>query len=134
MAETRQVIENLNKVATRADTNLRNIEGLTEPLGEQGQRLADAVESGVENIDTILAQLVSFTESINTQDGSLGQLIHNRELYDRLSTAANNIEFLSRRLRPIVEDARVFTDKIARDPGRLGIKGALDRSRTGIKR
>ena len=128
MAETREVIQNLNKVATRADTNLRNIEGLTEPLGQQGQRLADAVESGVEDIDSILGQLVSFTESINNRDGSLGQLIHNRELYDRLDSAATNIEFLSRRLRPIVEDARVFTDKIARDPGRLGIKGALDRS------
>ncbi len=88
----------------------------------------------MDDVDKILAQLVVFSEAINNREGSLGQLIHNRELYDRLNESASNIEHISRRLRPIVEDARVFTDKVARDPGRLGVKGILDRSRSGIKR
>ena len=41
------------------------------------------------------------------------------------------ISELTARLRPIIEDARVFVDKIAREPGRL-IGGALNNG-PGIK-
>ena len=54
------------------------------------------------------------------------------ELYQNLNRAAINVERISRQLRPIVNDVRIFTDKIARDPGRLGVRGAL-RKPTGIK-
>ncbi len=134
ITDASEVLESLKSVAARADQNLKNIEGITEPFGERGLQFAEAIESGIGDMDTILEQLVVFTEAINNKEGSLGQLIHNRELYDRLNQTTANIEHISRRLRPIVEDARVFTDKIARDPGRIGVKGILDRSRTGIKR
>lgn len=134
MNEASEVMESLSGVVARADQNLKNLEGITEPFGQRGQQFAEAVESGIQDIDTILGQLVTFSEAINNKEGSLGQLIYNRDLYDRLNASAGNIEHLSRRLRPIVEDARVFTDKVARDPGRLGVKGMLDRSRSGIKR
>jgi hypothetical protein len=39
---------------------------------------------------------------------------------------------LTKELRPIVDDVRVFTDKIARHPEQLGVRGALDR-RPGLK-
>jgi hypothetical protein len=35
-------------------------------------------------------------------------------------------------LRPIVNDVRVITDKVARDPGRLGVRGIFQQS-SGIK-
>ena len=58
--------------------------------------------------------------------------MHDRELYDNLNGAAANIEELSRQLRPILNDARVFTDKIARHPERLGVRGAMQKH-IGIK-
>ena len=82
----------------------------------------------------MLSQLVQFSEALNNREGTLGQLLHDRQLYDQISASMSNIEHLSRRLRPILEDARVFTDKVARDPGRLGVKGMLDRRQSGIKR
>lgn len=134
ITDSTEVLDLLKGVAARADQNLRNLEGITEPFGERGLQFADAIQGGMEDLDTILSQLVVFTEAINNKEGSLGQLIHSRDLYDRLNDSAANIEHLSRRLRPIVEDARVFADKVARDPGRIGVKGILDRSRTGTKR
>jgi phospholipid/cholesterol/gamma-HCH transport system substrate-binding protein len=55
-----------------------------------------------------------------------------RQLYDNLSQAAENVNCLTRQLRPVVNDVRVFTDKIARHPEQLGVRGALQRS-PGIK-
>ena len=49
-----------------------------------------------------------------------------------VAQAAANVNNLTRELRPIVDDVRVFTDKIARHPEQLGVRGALDR-RPGLK-
>ena len=133
LAETRQLLENMNKVVAKADKNLENLEGFTQPLGERGEELIVNLEGSTENLNILIGQLAKFSTSINSQDGTLGQLIHNPDLYQRLNSAAGNIQELSVKLKPIVSDARVFVDKIARDPGRIGVKGALDRSRSGIK-
>jgi phospholipid/cholesterol/gamma-HCH transport system substrate-binding protein len=50
-----------------------------------------------------------------------------------LNAAVDNVQEVTERLRPIVNDVRVFTDKIARDPRQLGVRGALDRRPTGLK-
>jgi phospholipid/cholesterol/gamma-HCH transport system substrate-binding protein len=134
LLDAREVLSSFQAVAARADQNLANLEGLTEPLGERGEALATSLERTLTQVDTVLSQLVEFSQSINQREGTLGQLVHNRELYDRINRALMNIEYISARMRPIVDDARVFTDKIARDPGRLGVKGALDRSQSGTKR
>ncbi len=42
-----------------------------------------------------------------------------------IQTASANVQQLASRLQPIVDDARVFADKVARDPGQLGVRGAL---------
>ena len=54
------------------------------------------------------------------------------EVYNDLAQAANNVNRLTQDLRPIIDDVRVFTDKIARHPEQLGVRGALDR-KTGLK-
>ena len=125
--------ESFRSVSERAERNLQNLEGLTGPLGAQGEVLVQSIEGTVTQINAVLQQLTHFSRSLNNRDGTLGQLIHDRELYDRINGAARNIDDLSRRLRPILNDARVFTDKIARDPGRLGVKGILDRRQSGSK-
>ncbi|PHS00962.1 MAG: hypothetical protein COA78_23265 [Blastopirellula sp.] len=133
LAETKNLLENMNKMVAKADKNLENLTGFTEPLGERGEELIANLEGSTENLNILIGQLAKFSTSINSQEGTLGQLIHNPDLYQRLNSAAGNLQDLSVKLKPIVADARVFVDKIARDPGRIGVKGALDRSKSGIK-
>lgn len=133
LTESRKLIDELRTVAGRADRNLENLEGFTEPLGERGEQLVANLENSTENLNILVAQLAQFGRKVNESDGTLGQLINDPHLYQNLNDAAANIRELTLRLRPIVEDARVFADKIARDPGRIGVKGALERNRSGIK-
>jgi phospholipid/cholesterol/gamma-HCH transport system substrate-binding protein len=133
LTDAREVMGSLKTATARADQNLQNIEQLTEPLGQSGKKIANQIERSLNQIDTLLAEFVQFSRALNNSDGTVSQLIHNRELYDRLNQSVANIEALSRRLRPIVEDARVFTDKIARNPGQLGVKGLLSPSQSGVK-
>ncbi len=132
LAEARQAVVRIHQTMATADENLENLKGLTGPLGERGEALVMTIESSFNQLDQLVGQLAIFSRAINNRTGSLGQLVHNPELYQNLNRAAVNIEKISRQLRPIIDDVRIFTDKIARDPGRLGVRGAL-RQPSGIK-
>jgi len=73
-----------------------------------------------------------FSKALNQSDGTLGKLVRDPKVYDDLAQASANVNRLTRELRPIVDDVRVFTDKIARHPEQLGVRGAIDR-RPGVK-
>lgn len=132
IVEAREAMSDLKTAVNSANRNLKNLEGFTGPLGERGPELVAKVEGSVEDLSQMLRELASFSQAINSGEGTIGKLVHDRELYDRLNLAASNIQRASQQLRPILSDVRVFTDKIARDPSQIGVGGAI-RKRTGIK-
>ncbi|MBN1852547.1 MAG: MCE family protein [Pirellulales bacterium] len=125
--DSRTTMEAVRTAVASADNNLRNLEGLTGPLGKHGDQIAADFESAVHNLNRLLDHVAQFTQSINTSEGTVGQLIHNRELYDNVNAVVSQVHDLARKLRPILDDARAFSDKIARDPSRLGVRGAIER-------
>ncbi|MGD0900710.1 MAG: hypothetical protein ABR915_22995 [Thermoguttaceae bacterium] len=112
--------------------NLRNLEGVTKPLGERGETLVRRIDASTDKLDRLMDEMLRFTESLNSSQGSLGQLLHDRELYQHINRAAKNIEELSRELGPLMDDVRVFSDKIARHPEVLGVRGAIQKN-SGMK-
>ncbi|MEM6798634.1 MAG: MlaD family protein [Planctomycetota bacterium] len=131
-------ITTLDSAIVSAERNLKNIEGLTKPIGERGPELAQSVISALENLDVALADISRFAKALNDSEGTVGQLVNNPELYNNVNTTVCNanlviarINELAKQLRPILQDVRVFTDKVAREPGRL-VGGALNKS-PGIK-
>lgn len=128
MQSTKDALSEIRGVVERADENLENLQGLTGPLGERGEAIAENIESSITQFNRVVGELVTFTERMNSDDGTLGQLINNPELYRNLNSAAANIQKLTTDIRPIMNDIRVFSDKIARDPGQLGVRGALQRN------
>jgi phospholipid/cholesterol/gamma-HCH transport system substrate-binding protein len=95
----------------------RTMRKFSEP-GRDGELApTDQIAKAMENINEITTVVRSITERIDNGEGSLGALMRDRQLYDRLNCTAKNLEDISWKLKPIVDDARVFTDKIARHPG-----------------
>ncbi len=114
--------------------NLANLEGFTQPLGERGEAIVTSVERSAASVDELLANAGLFSESLSRQDGTLGRLVNDPDLYLRLERAAANVEEITRRVMPIVDDARIAVDKVARDPGgSIGVRSILDRSSPGLK-
>ncbi len=133
LEETRRSMAGFEQVADRAAQNLENLEQFTRPLGERGERIIASVEGSAENLDALLAQLVHLSRSINERQGTLGRLVYDDDIYLRINDTVESVEELTRKLEPILNDVRVFTDKIARDPSQLGLRGALERRPTGLK-
>jgi len=129
---TRGAMDRIQGTTELANRNLRNLEGFTAPLGRRGEDLVGKVDRTIAQLDEALAQFSQFGKTLNRGEGTLGQLINNPDLYQRLNAAACNIEQLTIELKPIVRDARSFSDKIARHPELLGVRGAF-RTSSGIK-
>lgn len=132
LADLRTTVQGIGTTVDTADRNLRNLEGLTKPLGERGEQMVAQVDRTIGRLDETLKQAAMFTKALNESQGTLGKLVRDPQVYNDLAQAAQNVSKLTKDLRPIVDDVRVFTDKIARHPEQLGVKGALDR-RAGLK-
>lgn len=130
--DTREAVNGFKTTLQTADRNLQNMEGLTRPLGQRGPQLVETIDRTMAKLDNILTDMEQFSAGINDPNGSLGQLINNPELYQRVNSAVANVENLTRQLQPVVRDAREFSNKIARHPELLGVRGAISPS-TGAK-
>ncbi|MCS7304130.1 MAG: MlaD family protein [Thermoguttaceae bacterium] len=120
-----------HQAMAQLESMLREVRSFTGPLGQRGPELTARLEASLTKLDATLDQLHLFAQALNNNTGTLGQLVHNRELYDRLNRTIGNLEEVSERLRPIVEDARIFSDKVARHPGIL-VRDAV-RPQAGFK-
>ncbi len=125
MAETRVVVGKIDQSMESVDRNLANVEEFTEILGKQGGDAIIRLNGSVDKLDRLMSEVLVFSESLNNSKGTIGQLVHDPELYHSVNRAVKNIEELTQQLRPIVSDARVFSDKIARHPEVLGVRGAI---------
>lgn len=132
LADLRTTVQGIGTTVDSADRNLRNLEGLTKPLGDRGQEMVAQIDRTISRLDETLQQAALFAKALNESQGTLGKLVRDPQVYNDLAQAAQNVSKLTKDLRPIVDDVRVFTDKIARHPEQLGVRGALDR-RPGLK-
>jgi phospholipid/cholesterol/gamma-HCH transport system substrate-binding protein len=130
--DTHETVLRMRETMASVDRNLKNMEGFTKPLGERGETLIDNLDRGTEKLDKLVSEMLKFSQALNSSEGTIGQLVNNPELYQHINRAAKNIDEVSRELKPIVDDARVFSDKIARHPEMLGVKGVMQKG-AGIK-
>jgi phospholipid/cholesterol/gamma-HCH transport system substrate-binding protein len=144
VSDARAIMEALEGAVGSADENLKNLQGLTGPLGNRGTVIVANLEQAVRNLEDLLGQVALLTRNLNTSEGTIGLLIRERQLYDQLNATIGQAQAtiadargiisdpeVSRRIKQILYNAWVFTDKIARDPARLA-RGVVDRE-TPIK-
>jgi len=149
VADTRETIKSFSSVSGRVNDNLDNLSVFTKSLKNEGPEILEQVNASVQNIDNLLTQVKSFTGSLGklekaftNPNGTVGKLFNESDIYDSVKMTVDNardvseqVKALSVRLEPMVRDLRTFADEVARDPGVIGVRGALDRrpTKTGYK-
>ncbi len=116
---------NAQETLNNANRALENIANFTEPLSQNSEQMVGNVIQTLDNLDATLAELRVFAQRLNRGDGTIARLIEDDQLYYELIGTLENVRRVSDRLQPIVDDVRVITDKVARDPGQLGVPGLL---------
>ena len=132
--EARIAMQQFQVVLESANKNFKNLEGFTEPLGQRGDQIADSIVKAAEGMDRLVEEFTVLSQALNNREGTLGQLIHSGQLHENLNRLIHNanqvvlqVNDLTVRLKPVVNDARIFMDKVAREPGRV-VTGGLNPS------
>jgi phospholipid/cholesterol/gamma-HCH transport system substrate-binding protein len=115
-----------------ARKSVKNIEQFTDPLAEHGDELVDQVMRTLTRLEVSLVEVDTFAKTLNNSNGSLKRFLEDEEIYWQIRRTVENIENATARVRPILDDVRIFTDKIARDPRQLGVRGALSKRPSGV--
>lgn len=129
--DARETMAGFKSAGQRADRVLSNIEEITAPLAERGEKLADNLVGITTKLDSFLLELNAVGEMLARGDGTVARLLREDDIYRKLSDTVDRFDALSRRLEPLMMDARIAMDKVARDPSILGVRGALNRRPPG---
>ncbi len=132
LSETKGTIASFSGVGKAAEQAMQNVAEFTEPLGANGEKFVSDTMRTLNNIDGLVTDLRMVSSRLNNSQGTINRLLNDDEMYYTLKSTLENVEQLSRRLQPVVEDVRIFTDKISRDPRQLGVAGALQARPVGL--
>ncbi|MCF0235001.1 MAG: MCE family protein, partial [Thermoguttaceae bacterium] len=123
------------------DSNLDNVTTFTTALAEQGpeamtslNEAAGDVRGMVQHIAQLAEDLAKDVEDPTTPLGMLGD----KETATRLRRIVRNAEELTTKMHPILDDARVFSNKVAHRPSSLiwdqnTFKGGVSSGRFGLQ-
>jgi phospholipid/cholesterol/gamma-HCH transport system substrate-binding protein len=132
ISETRDTIATTKKAIHKIDENLANILNVTGPLARRSTHIIMNLDKGVANLEELLSEVNLVARRLNQPDSTFSMLINDPSLYKNLDDTASTLNLLLEKLIPIMDDFRVFADKVSRDPGLLGVRGMVSPS-AGIK-
>lgn len=132
--DMRATMNQFRVVLQSAEKNFKSLEGFTEPLGQKGTDITSALLKAVNGIDRMATDFNSVTQALGNRQSTFGQLLYDRKAYDNFNTLMLNantvladIHDITFRLKPVIQDARIFMSKIATEPGRI-VTGGLNPS------
>lgn len=131
-------LERVDETAGNIGLAAKNIGGFAETLNDNSPAILDKVRSSLESVDKFLKDAKKITkqfENFDESNSSIAKLLSDDEIYDSILRTTRNVEEVSARLEPLMDDIRLFGDALARDPGQIGLRGAIDRrpGKTGYK-
>lgn len=133
MTQTKNTIASFEGVGRAAEDTMKNVSDFTKPFGAQGDKIVGDALRTLNNLDTLLADIRQVTAKVNNSQGTVQKLLDDEQLYYSFVRTLENVELLTQRMQPIVEDARIFSDKLARDPSQLiGVRGVINGRGAGL--
>ena len=123
--------KSLGATVKNAEKTFANLEQFTQPFAERGDDFAAQILTTLAGLDRTLGQVETFGRTLNNSDGTVKRLLEDDDIYYQIRRTVENIEAATARVRPILDDVRIFSDKIARDPRQLGVRGAITKRPTG---
>ena len=120
LEEMRIAVKGVNGTFASMQRNMQNIEGLTEPLGKHGADIVDELDTSMRNLHQLSGNMLRFSEQLTDPQGSLGALLHDKELYPRINHIVKNVDELTRELKPLLGDVAGLHRQDRAAPGVAG--------------
>ncbi|HIE98828.1 MAG: MlaD family protein [Fuerstiella sp.] len=132
LMETRGTLRSVNAVIRQVESTMGNINTATAPLAQHSQAMVTRLNQSLGNIEVMTGELAVISKLVNRNDGTVRKLLTDPSVYHNLNSTAASLAVLLENLKPVVSDLQVFSDKVARHPEILGVRGVV-RGSSGIK-
>ena len=116
----------------QVDSAVGNINTATAPLARQSQAMVARLNQSLINIESMSGELATVAKLANQNDGTVRKLLTDPSVYRNVNSTAASLAVLLENLKPVVADLQVFSDKVARHPEILGVRGVV-RGSSGLK-
>ena len=104
-AKLSRILTNVESISANIAANNDNLTNVIDNFSSISDSLAQAdIASTINNAKFALEEVASIMQKIGSGEGSLGQFINDDELYDRLSSASDQLDAL-------LEDMRLHPDR-----------------------
>jgi ABC-type transporter Mla subunit MlaD len=129
--ETRGLIEkgslsldNLNAGLDKVTHTLAVITKIADQVEGDVPTIVSAVKRSAVRLESLFAELTMIVENFRSADGTVKRLIRDPEAYEKLLATLDNVEKITDEVdwmlrvdvKPIAHNAKILTDKAARDP------------------
>jgi len=131
MQDARPVGKHLNDTLTRMDVAMDDIRRTFAPYTARSESTSRNLDESMAKLNRMLTDLSGFKNTLD-QDGTVQRLFKDPSLYANLNEAACLLVRGMPRVERILKDLETFSDKLARHPELLGVRGAI-RPSEGLK-
>jgi phospholipid/cholesterol/gamma-HCH transport system substrate-binding protein len=130
--EARNSAKQLDETIKLTDQVLANLNKATKPIADRSEVLMKNLEDLTEGLNKTLFTTREMLKVINEGDGTIKRLFTDPSLYNNVNEAVCLLTRSLPRIDYILQNMETFTDKLARHPESLGLRGAIVPS-SGLK-
>ena len=118
-------MKQLSDTLKRADDTLIDLQKTMKPFGDKGPAMFKNFDDSADNLNKLIKETRELMQLVARSDGTVSKLLFDPSLYNNLNDSAIMVTRILPRLDRVLRDVEIFSDKIARHPELLGVRGAI---------
>jgi phospholipid/cholesterol/gamma-HCH transport system substrate-binding protein len=128
----KETLPRFQDTLAKLDAVLLNVNRTITPIADRSEQITRNLDNTLVQIARLTGSLAGIAGNAMQADGSIQRFLTDPSFFNNLNDASLMLARILPRVDRILKDIEVFADKIARDPGRIGVGGAI-RPDSGLK-
>ena len=120
-----QTAEKIETAAQNATETLENIRKSTQRIADRSDPILKNIEDSSEQIKLLVTDARALLSHFARSEGTIAKLFNDPSLYNNVNDSVVMLTRMAPRLELILSNLETFSDKIARHPEQLGVRGAI---------
>lgn len=125
LKDSRATVKQLNDTLKRADDTLLELQKAMKPFNEKGAGTFKNLDQSADNLNKTLKDLRELIQVVARGDGTVQRLLSDPSLYNNVNDSAIMVTKILPRIDRVLRDMEIFSDKLARHPELLGLRGVI---------
>ncbi|HLZ10312.1 MAG TPA: hypothetical protein VKT80_17115, partial [Chloroflexota bacterium] len=115
----------IEKSVDNVTATLENIRKTTQNFADRSEPILKNVQEGSEQFKALVSESRVLLNHFARSDGTIAKLFNDPALYNNANDSMLMLARMAPRLELVLHNLETFSDKIARHPEQLGVRGAI---------